>query len=95
MKVYVVMESYGDSADPIKVFKNPDDAIIFCREKNWHTCHTFYFDEVDFVGEETTHAHTEECVEEIDDNSLYYDDPDEWVDEVGFDPYMGCYTDDC
>lgn len=91
MKVYVVMESYGDGADPVKVFENPDDAIVFCREKNWHTCHTFYFDEVDFVGREPAHAHAEE----IDDNFLYYDDPDEWMDEVGFNPYMGCYTDDC
>lgn len=40
-------------------------------------------------------AHAEECVEEVDDNSLYYDDPDEWMDEVGFDPYEGCYTFDC
>jgi hypothetical protein len=40
-------------------------------------------------------AHAEEGVEEVDDNSLYYDDPDEWMDEVGFDPYEGCYTFDC
>ena len=52
MKVYVVMEAYGYSIDPIKVFENPDDAMIFCMEKNKHTCHTFYFDEVDFVEKE-------------------------------------------
>lgn len=40
-------------------------------------------------------AHDDECVEEVDDNSLYYDDPDEWMDEVGFDPYVGGYTFDC
>ena len=52
MKVFVVMESYEGSTDPVKVFENPDDALIFCREKNWHSCHTFYFDEVDFVKKE-------------------------------------------
>ena len=40
-------------------------------------------------------AHDEECVEEVDDNFLYYDDPDEWMDEVGFNPYEDCYTFDC
>lgn len=24
-----------------------------------------------------------------------YDEPDNWDSETGFDPYMGCYTDDC
>ena len=40
-------------------------------------------------------AHDDDCVEEVDDNPLYYDDPDEWMDEVGFDPYVGGYTFDC
>ena len=30
-------------------------------------------------------AHEDTCVEEVD----------EWMDEVGFDPYEGCYTFDC
>ena len=39
----------------------------------------------------------EECDEfyfEEDDYEEDYDDYDD-VDETGFDPYMGCYSDDC
>ena len=39
----------------------------------------------------------EECDEfyfEEDDDEEDYDDYDD-VDETGFDPYMGCYSDDC
>jgi len=44
--------------------------------------------------------HDDDCVEEIDDDPYdiewddhYYDD---WGNEdMGFDPYLGCYTDDC
>lgn len=49
-KIYVVMEA-GPTMEPeaVKAFDNPDDAVLFCREKNRNTCHTFYFDEIDLV----------------------------------------------
>lgn len=33
--------------------------------------------------------------DDCDNEDFYYDEPD-WIDDdCGFDPYMGCFTDDC
>jgi hypothetical protein len=33
--------------------------------------------------------------DDYDNEDFYYDEPD-WIDDdCGFDPYMGCYTEDC
>ena len=38
----------------------------------------------DYVGE---------CYAEVEQEA--YDECEDWNDECGFDPYLGCYTDDC
>ncbi len=53
-------------------------------------CGYWYADE----GDEYPRCHCEEPVApcEFDEDDYDCDDP---YDEMGFDPYMGCYTDDC
>jgi hypothetical protein len=41
-------------------------------------------------GECTLDNPAEEC-----DEFAYYDEDEDDADETGFDPYLGCYTDDC
>ena len=36
-----------------------------------------------------------ESDEELEDFEDFYTDHDDWYDEVGYNPYMGCYDFDC
>lgn len=71
-----------------------DEAI----EKAQYLIETYHLDEVcaclDSTGEVVFIARAEDD-EEMDDNCLYYDEPDDWMDEVGFNPYIGGYDYDC
>ena len=50
-------------------------------------------------------CHIDDPIEDCDDFAAFFENWDEWlncddvidddVDEMGFDPYSGCYTDDC
>lgn len=33
--------------------------------------------------------------DDYDNEDFYYDEPGGIDDDCGFDPYMGCFTDDC
>lgn len=54
--------------------------------------------------DEFNRCHIANPVEECDDFNIFFESWEEWegcddvpdsVDETGFDPYAGCYTEDC
>ena len=49
-KIYVVIDCnlFGEE-NIVKAFEDPDEATLFCMEKNRNTCHTFFMVETDFI----------------------------------------------
>ena len=45
--------------------------------------------------ETATEAELKELYEDIIDRPIYDEEDEEYYDECGYDPYMGCYSFDC
>ena len=52
------------------------------------------FDEVEHIDGIEFYSFAEDTFDEEDVDDMDFDD-DGWDLEVGYDPYMGCYSDDC
>lgn len=71
---------------------------VYVDEEGFHHCP--YADDGDYVnceywcGAEEPEDYPEEC-EEYEEDEPDYEEEMETDLDMGFDPYMGCYTDDC
>lgn len=70
--------------DPLK---NCEDFATFWDEGDDYVC--------DPELEEALYEEESREKENLRDKHIYEEDYDDDYDEVGYDPYMGCYTDDC
>lgn len=52
-KIYVVVDAYQYGFDVVKAFEDVDEASLFCREKNYHSCHTFFIEEIELKEKES------------------------------------------
>ena len=92
----VTLSDENHSWTPEYSFATLEDALAYCEDQidyRQQATHAFVFDSK--TGEVYAECETEE-----DD----YDDYDDWEgygedwnynEDMGFDPYCGCYTDDC
>ena len=52
-KIYVVMDAFYEAeTEVVQAFEDVDEAVLFCREKNYHTCHTFFIQEIELKEKE-------------------------------------------
>lgn len=101
-KMCFTFHTSGYSYESDITVMNLDKAIAFARSTLENApgmdeiiCSNAETGEVIFIAK----AHDDNCVEEIDDDPYDIEWDDHYYDncdyDYGFDPYLGCFTDDC
>lgn len=85
-----------DCADGfIAEIQSDEDFESFLRAFTAHDDVKHHADEYDEYGNYRGYHDCDDFEAIYDDDDDDYDVVDDWDDDCGYDPYLGCFTDDC